>query len=199
MSELAIQFKYIVIGATGVGKTSIVRRLTDNRFVPNTHTTVGIEYFTHVATIDGRAIKMLIWDTAGQERFYTIAKSYFRAALGVILVFDITDRKTFDSLPRWLRDARTEADPHCTIILVGNKTDSAPSRVVSAEEGQEFAKRHELTYIETSAVDGTGIESVFHRTAQDLLKKVLAGQVSGGTTVTSVGVTTPASEEIGCC
>jgi small GTP-binding protein len=201
MSEILIQFKYIVIGATGAGKTSIVRRLTDDKFIPNAQTTVGIEYFTHVATIDGRAVKMMIWDTAGQERFYTIAKAYFRGALGVVLVFDIANRMTFDSLPRWLRDARTEADPHCTIILVGNKTDLARSRVVSTEEGQEFAKSHELTYIETSAVDGSGIETAFHQTAQDLLKKVLAGLVSGGTAppTGSVRITQPAKEESGCC
>jgi small GTP-binding protein len=124
---------------------------------------------------------MMIWDTAGQERFYSIAKAYFRSALGVILVFDITDRKRFDSLPRWLRDARTEADPHCTVMLVGNKSDMSSSRVVSSEDAEAFAKTHVLTYVETSALNGTGIDTVFHRAAQDLLKKVIAGQVSAGT------------------
>jgi small GTP-binding protein len=182
MGDAPIQFKFIVIGASGAGKTSIVRRLTDNKFVKNVQSTVGIEYFTHVATVDGRAIKMMIWDTAGQERFYSIAKAYFRSALGVVLVFDITDRKSFDCLPRWLRDARTEADSHCTVILVGNKSDLGTSRVVSNEEAEAFAREHELTYVETSALDGTGIETTFHRTAQDLLRKVASGQVSAGTT-----------------
>jgi small GTP-binding protein len=181
MSDLPVQFKYIVIGASGVGKTSIVRRLTENKFVKATQTTVGIEYFTHVSHIDGRAVKMMIWDTAGQERFYTIAKAYFRSALGVVLVYDITDRKSFDSLPRWLRDARTEADPHCTVILVGNKSDMAGSRIVSTEEAMAFAKEHDLTYLETSALDGTQIESVFQRTAQDLLRKAAVGEIAAAT------------------
>jgi small GTP-binding protein len=189
MGEVPIQFKYIVIGASGAGKTSIVRRLTDDKFVKNAQTTVGIEYFTHVATVDGRAIKMMIWDTAGQERFYSIAKAYFRGAFGVILVFDITDRKSFDSLPRWLRDARTEADPHCTVMLVGNKSDLASTRTVSPEEAADFARTHELTYVETSALDGTGIENVFHKTAQDLLRKVTAGQLAPGTTPATGAVT----------
>ncbi|KAH0795003.1 small GTP-binding protein [Histomonas meleagridis] len=118
MSDQPLQFKFIVIGCSGAGKTSIVRRLVDNKFVKGTQSTVGIEYFTHITTIEGRTVKMMIWDTAGQERFYTIAKAYFRSALGVVLVFDITDRKSFDQLPRWLRDARLEADPHCSVILV---------------------------------------------------------------------------------
>jgi small GTP-binding protein len=111
--------------------------------------------FTHVASVDGRPIKQVIWDTAGQERFYTIAKAYFRNAVGVIRVFDITDRKSFDSLPRWLRDSRVEADPNCTVMLVGNKSDFAQSRTVTPEEAEAFASSHELTYVETSALDGT--------------------------------------------
>ena len=181
MSDQPLQFKFIVIGCSGAGKTSIVRRLVDNKFVKGTQSTVGIEYFTHITAIEGRTIKMMIWDTAGQERFYTIAKAYFRSALGVVLVFDITDRKSFDLLPRWLRDARMEADPHCSVILVGNKTDLAASRVVSKEEAEEFAKNHELQYIETSAADNTHIEEVFMKTGTDLLRKVASGEINVGT------------------
>ena len=173
-----IQFKFIVIGCSGAGKTSILRRLVDNKFVKGTQSTVGIEYFTHITTIEGRTIKMMIWDTAGQERFYTIAKAYFRSALGVVLVFDITDRKSFDQLPRWLRDARMEADPHCSVILVGNKSDLEATRVVSKEEAEEFAKTHELQYIETSALENKCIEETFFRTGQDLLRKVSSGEIT---------------------
>lgn len=178
MADQPLQFKFIVIGCSGAGKTSILRRLVDNKFVKGTQSTVGIEYFTHITTIDGHNIKMMIWDTAGQERFYTIAKAYFRGALGVVLVFDITDRKSFDQLPRWLRDARMEADPHCSVILVGNKTDLAQNRVVAKEEAEQFASSNELQYIETSAAENVCIEEVFMRTGQDLLKKVVAGEIN---------------------
>jgi small GTP-binding protein len=200
MTDLPVQFKYIVIGHSGAGKTSIVRRLTENKFVKTTQSTVGIEYFTHVSHVDGRAVKLLIWDTAGQERFYTIAKAYFRGALGVVLVYAINDRKSFDSLPRWLRDARTEADPHCTVILVGNKSDLAATRVVSVDEAQAFAKEHDLTYLETSALDGSGIEAVFQRTAQELLRKVAAGDIAGGTGAVpgAVTITVPPADPSGC-
>lgn len=179
MAEPPLQFKFIVIGCSGAGKTSILRRLVEDKFVRGTQSTVGIEYFTWVTTIENKMIKMMIWDTAGQERFYTIARAYFRNALGVILVFDITDRKSFDQLPRWLRDARVEADPHCSVILVGNKCDLAASRVVSRQEAEDFAKSNELQYIETSAADATGIQETFIRTGRDLLQKVAAGEISG--------------------
>jgi Ras-related protein Rab-2A len=169
--EAPVQLKFIVIGASGAGKTSIVRQLSENRFVPGTQSTVGIEYFTHVTTIAGRAVKLMIWDTAGQERFYAIAKAYFRGAVGVILVFDITDRKSFEGLPRWLRDARLEADPHCFVLLVGNKLDLASKRTVSREEGEDFASSHELQYLETSAAQNICIEEAFVRTAEAILKR----------------------------
>lgn len=180
MSEQTLQFKFIVIGCSGAGKTSIVRRLVDNKYVKGTQSTVGIEYFTHIATIEGNTVKMMIWDTAGQERFYTIAKAYFRGALAVILVFDITDRKSFDQLPRWLRDARVEADPHCSVILVGNKSDLGDQRVVSTEEAEDFATQHELTYLETSAAENQNIEEVFMRAGADLLRKVASGEINAG-------------------
>ena len=181
MSDQALQFKFIVIGCSGAGKTSIVRRLVDNKFVKGTQSTVGIEYFTYITTIEGRTVKMMIWDTAGQERFYTIAKAYFRGALGVVLVYDITDRKSFDLLPRWLRDARGEADQHCSVILVGNKTDLAASRVVSREEAEGFARTHQLQYLETSAADGACVEEVFMKTGSDLLRKFVSGEINAGT------------------
>jgi small GTP-binding protein len=178
MGEVPVQFKYVVIGASGAGKTSIARRLTENKFTKATQSTVGIEYFVHMTTVQGRAVKMNIWDTAGQERFYTIARAYFRNAVAVILVFDITDRKSFDCLPRWLKDARAEADPHCTVILVGNKGDLSPTRVVSVDEAEDFARTHDLTYLETSALDGTNVETAFQRAAQDLLRKLATGEVA---------------------
>ncbi|OHT08367.1 Ras family protein [Tritrichomonas foetus] len=178
MSDEVTQLKYVIIGASGGGKTSILRRLAEDRFVQGTQSTVGIEYFTYFTTVENHKLKMMLWDTAGQERFYTIAKAYFRAALGVILVYDITDRKTFEQIPRWLRDARLEADPKCVAILIGNKLDLADRRTVSREEAEEFAKTHELEYYETSAFNGEGIKEAFIRAATDVLHKVLKGEIA---------------------
>lgn len=201
----SVQFKFIVIGCSGAGKTSILRRLVDGKFIKDNQSTVGIEYFTYITTIDGRTVKMMIWDTAGQERFYTIAKAYFRSALGVILVFDITDRKSFDQLPRWLRDARTEADPHCSVMLVGNKSDLSAERNVSNEEAQAFANTHELKYIETSAKDGENIQECFLQTGKDLIAKLASGaiaatsaQPAGGAPIVKIN-DKKKQKEGGCC
>nr|AFZ78864.1 Ras family protein [Coptotermes formosanus] len=164
-------FKFIVIGHSGAGKTSILRRLVEDKFVKGTQSTVGIEFFNWTTTVEGTQVKCLIWDTAGQERFYTIAKAYFRNALGVILVFDITDRKSFDSLPKWLRDAKSDADPDCVVLLVGNKSDLAKERNVSQEEAENYAKTNGLDYMETSALNSDGVREAFEKTAGELLRK----------------------------
>lgn len=181
MSDQFLPFKYIIIGCSGVGKTSILRRLIENKFNKGGQSTVGIEYHTKIVNVNGRAVKMMIWDTAGQERFYTIAKAYFRMAHGVILVFDITDRKSFEKLPNWLRDAKAEADPNCTAILVGNKSDLQESRTVTVEEAERFANKHELTYIETSASSGENIIETFTRIAESLIQKVDSNQIKTAT------------------
>jgi GTPase SAR1 family protein len=95
-------------------------------------------------------------------------------------VFDITDRKSFDGLPRWLRDARQEADPHCTVMLVGNKLDLADGRVVSQGDAEEFAKANDMEYIETSAAEDINIKDAFHRTAADIMKKLASGEIAAG-------------------
>jgi len=171
------QFKFVVIGASGGGKTSILRRLAEGQFVSGTQSTIGIEHFTHDTVVDGAAVRLLLWDTAGQERFYTIAKAYFRAALGVILVFDICDRKSFDELPRWLRDARVEADPHCAAVLVGNKIDQRDRRRVSHEEAAEFARVHGLSYFETSAKDGSNVQEVFAKATTEIAHAIARGDI----------------------
>lgn len=206
MTEGICQFKYIIIGSSGSGKTSILRRLVENKFARTIPSTVGIEYYSHVIQVDGRQIKLMLWDTAGQERYYTIAKAYFRAALGVVLVYDISSRTSFDELTRWLRDSRAEADPNCVVILVGNKEDLASERVVSREEAEDFAKKHDLVYLETSALNNTHIEEVFMRSASMLLQKVSTGEISsvavssrGGVPSVSLNEQNNHQEKKKCC
>jgi small GTP-binding protein len=98
--------KFIVLGESGVGKTSILLRLSEGRFVPSFSSTLGIEHFSYALMVEGQPVRLLLWDTAGQERFYAVVRQYFRGSLGVVLVFDITDRSSFDGLAKWLRDVR---------------------------------------------------------------------------------------------
>jgi small GTP-binding protein len=192
-----MQLKFVVIGDSGVGKTSILRRLSEGRFVPDTQSTMGVEHFTHLVTIGQQPIRLLLWDTAGQERFYSVARNYFREALGVILVFDIGDRRGFDSLGNWLRDVRSDADPHCSVVLIGNKLDRADRRLVSSAEGEAFARGQGIAYLEASALDGTNVDEAFVKVTTDLLEKIQTGVISS-VKITEPGKKTP-DQKSRCC
>jgi small GTP-binding protein len=169
--------KFVTVGESGVGKTSLLQRLSEGCFHEGVTPTVGVEYFSWDVVLDQERIRLGLWDTAGQERFYTIARTYFREAVGAIVVFDITHRDGFEALPKWVRDVRSDADPHCGVILIGNKSDLADKRKVSAAEAQEFAAVHSLTYFETSAKDGTNVEAAILRLATDQWEKVKRGEI----------------------
>jgi small GTP-binding protein len=194
-----LSLKFVVIGESGTGKTSVIRRLAENIFEATGSSTLGVEHYAHDLAIGDDKVRLLLWDTAGQERFYSVAKAYFRGALGVVLVFDICDRRGYDQLHRWLRDARLEADPNCTILLIGNKLDLKDSRVVSTTEAEEFAKVHDLLYMETSAADGTNVQEAFFRIGTDLWEKVLRGEVSAMATGTGTTVIAQRKKKFLCC
>lgn len=164
-------FKFIVIGSSGVGKTAILKRLIDDVFTTESQSTIGVEFLATTLEIEGQAVKLQIWDTAGQERFRSIAKAYFRSAIGVILVFDLTERKSFDDLNQWLSDIHALCDPNAVVTLIGNKLDLSSQRTITASEAENFASLHQLVYFETSALGGDNIQEAFQRTAAAILRK----------------------------
>lgn len=195
--EYKHNFKFIVIGSSGVGKTSILKRLIDDQFSPDNVSTIGVEYMSTVVEIDGQAVKLQIWDTAGQEKFRSIAKSYFRHAVGVVLVYDITDRKSFDDLSLWLNDVHSLCDPNASIIMIGNKLDMSSQRAVSTSEAQSFATNHQLSYIETSARGGDNVVEAFNRAAKMVYDRAEAGLLSSKTTPSTT--ITENNSSSGCC
>ena len=173
MAESKKAFKFIVIGSSGVGKTAILKRLVDDVFTGESQSTIGVEFLATTLDVEGQSVKLQIWDTAGQERFRSIAKAYFRSAIGVILVFDLTDRKSFDELNSWLNDIHALCDPNAVVTLIGNKSDLTENRNITSSEAEAFAQLHQLTYFETSALGGDNIQEAFHRTAASILRKNL--------------------------
>ena len=163
-------FKFIVIGSSGVGKTALLTRLVDHTFTGESQSTIGVEFIATEINVDGSAVKLQISDTAGQERFRAIAKAYFRSAIGVILVFDLTDRKSFDDLNQWLSDVHAHCDPNAVVTLIGNKSDLEQSRKISESEAKAFADLHQLNYLETSALGGDNVELAFQTTASNVLR-----------------------------
>merc|ERR1711924_182529 len=122
-------------------------------------TTIGIDFKIKTITLDsGKKVKLTIWDTAGQERFRTITSAYYRGAMGILLCYDVTDRETFKCIPKWLESATANASASCMKMLVGTKTDAEPGRV-TPEEGEAFAEKHGMQFIETSAKTGDNVDA----------------------------------------
>ena len=179
MTETTRTFKFIVIGSSGVGKTAILKRLIDDVFTGESQSTIGVEFLATTLDVEGQSAKLQIWDTAGQERFRSIAKAYFRSAIGVILVFDLTDRKSFDDLNQWLNDIHALCDPNAVVTLIGNKLDLTDQRTITSSEAEAFAQLHQLVYLETSALGGDNIQEAFHRTAASILRKNITPSSAG--------------------
>ena len=163
--------QFIIIGDATVGKTSILSRFSDGTFSTNYLATVGLENITKDEVIDDKTIRIKIWDTAGQERYKSLAKSFYRNAEGVILVYDVTNLETYENLKFWLESIKNNMESDMSeipIIIIGNKID-CDEREVKREEAEKFWKDQGYPYFETSAKTGENIDM----TIKYLVKKVI--------------------------
>ena len=164
-------FKIILIGDPGTGKTNILSKYIKNKFDDNSKATVGVELSTKSFTINNNIVNTQIWDTAGQERYRSLTKAYYKGALGALVVYDITNKTTFDNTDKWIYDLRISAEEKISIILIGNKNDLEDKRVVSKENGEEKAKSFGVAFMETSALTGDNIEVTFKTLVEDVYNK----------------------------
>ncbi|KAJ9480082.1 putative GTP-binding protein YPT1 (putative) [Pseudozyma hubeiensis] len=156
--------KILLIGASAVGKSSLLLRFTDDEFLSpeETTATIGVDYRIKGIEVGGKRFKLSIWDTAGQERFRTLTSSYYRGAQGVIITYDVTQRDTFDALPTWFSELETFTTSQDVVkVIVGNKVDKEFSRVVTTKEGEEFAAKMGCLFVECSAKKGVGVNGAF--------------------------------------
>ncbi|CAF3242470.1 unnamed protein product [Rotaria sp. Silwood2] len=133
-------FKLLLIGDSGVGKTCVLLRFCDSAFSTTFISTIGIDFKIRTIELDGRKIKLQIWDTAGQERFKTITTAYYRGAMGIMLVYDITSEKSFDNIKNWIRNIQEHASAEVERMLIGNKCDMQDKRQVTREKGENVCK-----------------------------------------------------------
>ncbi|KAG8831220.1 hypothetical protein FRC18_006948 [Serendipita sp. 400] len=168
MAEAPPNLKLLLIGNSSVGKSSLLMRFTDAQFLPEDESsaTIGVDFRVCKMEIGGRRVKLSIWDTAGQERFRTITSSYYRGAQGIIVAYDISNRETFEALPRWFSELDTYVAPAVVKMLVGNKLDKEFSRAVTEDEGRKFAERTGCLFVEASAKTNVGVRDVFHELVQ---------------------------------
>ena len=168
--------KILTLGDSRVGKTSIILRYINKKFIDTGQlSTIGIDFKTKFIEKGGEKIKVTIYDTAGQERFRNIIKHYYKGANGVLLTYDITDKNSFKNLDFWIGDLKENADnfDDIFICLIGNKNDKKEEREVSIEEADKYAKEKNLPFFEVSAKTGEGIQKLFNEIIKGAMKKML--------------------------
>ena len=164
-------FKIVLIGDTSVGKTNILSKYLKGEFDPKSKSTVGVEFGVKNFKIENNIVKVQIWETAGEERYRSITNAYYKGAKGSLLVYDITNKKSFENVEKWISDLKANADEDISMILLGNKTDLEDKRVVSTEEGKNKAEFYNLTFMETSALNGNNIQEAFNELIMDVYKR----------------------------
>jgi len=168
-SDFVASLKLLIIGESGVGKSSLMLRFTEDQFEDAQCTTIGVDFKTKMINVDDTKFKLCIWDTAGQERFRTLTSSFYRDAVGAILMYDVTNRTTFDKLEMWVNELEINGNkPNIVKMLVGNKIDRA-ERQVTREEGLVFARKNRMLFVESSAKTSENVINVF----EEIVRKII--------------------------
>ncbi|KAH0484085.1 MAG: hypothetical protein KVP17_004016 [Porospora cf. gigantea B] len=164
------RFKIVLVGDTSVGKSCLLLRFSDDEFTDSYITTIGVDFRFRTIQIDDKIVKLQIWDTAGQERFRTITSAYYRGANGVIVVCDVTNPKSVESVDGWMAEIQKYTSEYVTLMLVGNKTDDE-NRNVTEEEVKAKAAAHAVPYVLTSAKTAENVEEAFVRLARRIIER----------------------------
>merc|ERR1719334_2058719 len=173
--EFDYLFKVLLIGDSGVGKSSLLLRYSEDTFSEQYISTIGVDFKIKTLLLDDKAVKLQIWDTAGQERFRTITASYYRGAQGIIIVYDVTNLTSFSNISKWREEIGRYAGEQVTTVIVGNKCDIEEKRAVSRELTQELSDQLGITILETSARKSINVEEAFYQIAEEMRRAVGEG------------------------
>ncbi|XP_057473974.1 ras-related protein RABD2a-like [Actinidia eriantha] len=193
-------FKLLLIGDSGVGKSCLLLRFSDDSYLDSYISTIGVDFKIRTVEQDGKTIKLQIWDTAGQERFRTITSSYYRGAHGIIIVYDVTDQESFNNVKQWLSEIDRYANENVNKLLVGNKCDLTTNRVVSYETAKAFADEIGIPFMETSAKDATNVEQAFMAMSADIKNRMASQPAMNNVKPRTVQIRgQPVGQKSGCC
>ncbi|XP_029308201.1 ras-related protein Rab-42b [Cottoperca gobio] len=175
------QFRIIMLGDSTVGKSSLLKRYTEDMFLESINQTVGVDFYVHFLEVEpGVRVKLQFWDTAGQERFRSVTRSYYRNSVGGMLVFDMTNQASFDHITEWHAEVCERVQPHKVLfVLVGQKSDqdAQGERVVSREEAEKLAGQLGVPYVEASAKSGHNVKDAFELLTRRVYQGLLSGEV----------------------
>ena len=198
-SESSKTFKILTIGESGVGKTCILRRFVENKFLKNHLATIGIDFKTKTLNINNQEIKLKIWDTAGQERFRNITTQYYKGADGIVLIYDVTDDASYEKIRDWMEQILSNTKREdIGLVLLGNKCDMEP-RAVTEEQGNKMAEELKVSYFETSALTGQGINEAFNELTRDIMKRKGVGDGGNENLELKNNVSKKKKDGSGCC
>jgi len=162
--------KFIVIGDSTVGKTSLINRFHGEQFSTSLISTIGVDFRLKTIDVDGKRIKIQVWDTAGQEQFQSITPAYYKGAHGVMLVYDVTNRRSFDNISRWMRMIAEHGNEMVRKVILANKCDvTGPERVIDRQMGEEIAYKNDFKFFETSAKENINIDNAVASLARSVL------------------------------
>mmetsp|Transcript_48902 Transcript_48902/g.129257 ORF Transcript_48902/g.129257 Transcript_48902/m.129257 type:complete len:205 (-) Transcript_48902:76-690(-) len=194
-------FKLLLIGDSGVGKSCLLLRFADDTYTESYISTIGVDFKIRTLEQDGKTVKLQIWDTAGQERFRTITSSYYRGAHGIIVVYDVTDKESFNNVKHWVQEIDKYAADGVNKLLVGNKCDLSSKKVVSYDEAKELSESLNIQFMETSAKNAHNVEQAFQTMAREIKQRVASQPQakSGSGAPASLGQGRPVGQQGGCC
>ena len=167
--------KFIIIGDSAVGKSNMLLRYIHDRFNEDFHSTIGVEFGAKNIQIDGKVFRIQIWDTAGQETFRSITRAYYKNSVCAFVVYDISNRATFDNIKSWVEDCKRLSPKTVLMVLVGNKIDLEERREVSYNEGSIFAQKNGMLFFECSAKTGNNVEQIFMESTREIYKRTKEG------------------------
>ncbi|XP_044754841.1 ras-related protein Rab-37-like isoform X1 [Coccinella septempunctata] len=168
-ATVGIGFTIMLLGDSGVGKTCLLTQFRDGHFLSGNYiATIGVDFRNKIVTVDQTRIKLQIWDTAGQERFRSITHAYYRDAHALLLLYDVTNKTSFDNIRAWLGEIKEYAQEDVVIMLLGNKADCGTQRAVRREDGERLAREYNVSFMETSAKSGQNVDLAFLAVAREL-------------------------------
>ena len=165
-------FKYIIIGDSAVGKSNLLLQYCHNKFNDDYQATIGVEFGAKNLTVNNKIYRVQIWDTAGQENFRSITRAYYKNSVCALVVYDITNKDTFNNVQTWIEDCKNQSPKTIFMVLVGNKNDLEDKRQVKYEEGMELANKNGMMFFETSAKSGFNVEEIFNSSAKAIAQKI---------------------------
>jgi small GTP-binding protein len=172
-STINYYLKFLIVGDSGVGKTSLLLSYCGDSFQEKEGATIGIDFRHKINNFNGKTVKLQIWDTAGQERFRTMTKSYFKMTQGIILVFDLTKAESLEILKPWIKEINEQCGENCPKVLVGNKCDLVNRRRIEKESASFFAKKNGMEYFETSCLEKENVNEVFMHLCKVVIEKAI--------------------------